>query len=194
MGGRWYGRMLFGRSYPQMTGLIAYARERQGASGSRDTDIMMAKVVRHARFALRHAALARVSLLAIMLSAVLVASVVLAHETRNTVSIYENHLANPTVARAPQQSWGYTPVLYDLPEGVKSNLVALDRYVDGRFKALGLGQSKSGSRSVHSLKLGAAIMSLFALMPLVRFGLGQAGKARLRRTKAVRAMACGHAA
>ena len=126
--GGWYGRMLFGRSHLQMTGLIADAREQQEASGSRQTNIMMTKVVRHARIALRHAALARVSMLTIMLYAVLVASMVLAHETRNTVSIYENYLSNPTVARAPQQSWGYTPVLYELPEGVKSNLVALDRF------------------------------------------------------------------
>lgn len=192
--GGWYGRVLFGRSHPQMMGLIADAREQEEASGSRQTGIMMTKVARHARIALRHAALARLSMFTIILYAVLVASMVLAHETRNTVSIYENYLANPTVARAPQQSWGYTPVLYELPEGVKSNLVALDRFVETRFKALGLGQSKSGSSSIHSQKLSAAIMSLFGLIPVVQFGLGQTRKAESRRIKAIRAMACGRVA
>jgi len=191
---RWYGRILFGPSYQQMTDLIAGAGERRAVSGSRRADALMTKAVRHARLALRHAALARAAILTTILFCMLVAVVVLAHETRNTVSIYESYLGNPGIARAPQQSWGYTPVLHDLPEGVKANLIALDRFVEARFKTLGLGQSKSGSSSVHSLKLGAAIMSLFGLIPVVQFGLGQAGKARLRRTKAVRAMACGCAA
>lgn len=178
--GRWYGRILCGRCYRRMTDLIAEATEQMAACGSKRQRSMMMKSVRHARSGLRHAALARASVLTIILFLVLVASVILAHETRNTVSIYENHLANPGIARAPHQSWGYTPVLYDLPEGLKSNLIALDRSVEGLFSALRLGQSKSGSRSVHSLKLSAAIMSL------------QAGKARLRRIKAVRAMDCGN--
>ena len=191
--GRWYGRILCGRSHRQMTELMAEAGERLAASGSGQQAAMMVKTLRHARFALRHAALARASILAIISFFVLVVSVVLAHETRNTVSIYENYLANPTTARAPQQSWGYTPILYDLPDAVKSNLIVFDRFIESRVKALGLGRSKSGSSSIHSLKLGAAIMSLIALIPMAQFGLGQSAKARVRREKALATAATANA-
>jgi hypothetical protein len=145
--------------------------------------------MRHARFALRHAVLARSALLMLFVFCTLVATVVLAHETRNTESIYQEYLANPKTARAPQQSWGYTPVLYDLPDDVKSSLIAFDHFVESGFRTLGLGRNKSASSSVQSLKLGTAIMSIFGLIPLVQFGLGQAGKARSRSNKAIQALA-----
>jgi len=182
------GRTLYGRSFRPMTELMAEAVEHAVVGGPRNRNIMIVKAMRHARFALRHAVLARAALMALLLFCTLVATVVLAHETRNTESIYQNYLANPNSARAPQHSWGYTPVLYDLPEDVKSSLIAFDRFVESRFTALGLVQSKSASSSVQSLKLSAAIMSLFGLIPLVQFGLGQAGKARSRGNKAVHAL------
>jgi hypothetical protein len=191
---RLFGRILYGRSFGPMTELMAEAVEHAVSGTSKNRNIMITKAMRHVRFALRHAVLARAALLTLLMFCTLVATVVLAHETRNTESIYQNYLANPNTARAPQQSWGYTPVLYDLPEDVKSGLIALDRFVESGFRTLGLGQSKSASSSVQSLKLGAAIMSLFGLIPLVQFGLGQAGKARSRSNKAVRALATARSA
>ena len=94
--GRWYGRILCGRSYCQMADLMAEAGNRLAAPGSRRQSRMMVKAMRHARLALWHAALARASLLMTILFIMFVATAVVAHETRNTVSVYENHLANPS--------------------------------------------------------------------------------------------------
>jgi hypothetical protein len=188
------GWILYGRSFKPMAELMTEAVGHAVAGGSKNRNIMIVKAMRHARFALRHAVLARSALLMLMVFCTLVATVVLAHETRNTESIYQNYLANPNTARAPQQSWGYTPVLYDLPENVKSSLIAFDRFVESGFRTLGLGRNKSASSSVQSLKLSAAIMSLFGLIPLVQFGLGQAGKARSRSHKAVQALASARSA
>ena len=184
----WYGRILYGRSFTPLTDLMTEAMERCSAGIGMDRHARLALATRQARAALRHAALARASLVTIVGFCLFVATVVLAHETRNTQSVYQNYLANPTVARAPEQSWGYTPLLYDLPEGLKSNLIAFDRSIESAFVAFGMGQSKSGSSSVQSRKLSAAIMSLFGLIPLVQFGLGQSGKARALRDKAFAAV------
>ena len=185
----WYGRILYGRSFAPLTDLMADAKARCSFEIETDRGARLAEATHQARASLRHAALARASLITVIGFCLFVATVVLAHETRNTQSVYQDYLANPTVARAPEQSWGYTPLLYDLPEGLKSNLIAFDRTIESAFVAFGMGQSKSGSSSVQSRKLSAAIMSLFGLIPLVQFGLGQSGKARTFREKAFEAIA-----
>ena len=123
----------------------------------------------------------------------LVAVTLLAHETHNTERIYQKYLANPTVARAPQRAWGYTPLLSDLPYNLKTRLVAFDRSFEYRLRAFGVGRSKSGSSSVGSIKIGSTILSLFGLIPLVQFGLGQHVESQRRREKAIRITAMSRA-
>ena len=54
--------------------------------------------------------------------------------------------------------------------------------------AIGMDQNRRVSSGVQSRKLSAAIMSLFGLIPLIQFGLGQSGKARALREKAFEAI------
>ena len=189
---RLLGHIVYGRAFRPMTEVIAEAGHFCQISNSRYSGIM-SKAARHALTALRHAALARTTLLAVVIWCVLVAVTLLAHETHNTERIHQHFLANPTVARAPRKAWGYTPVLSGLPHALKARLIAFDQSLEYRLHAFGVGRSKSGSSSVSSIKIGSTIMSLFGLIPLVQFGLGQHVKSRSRREKVVRIRAAAHA-
>ncbi len=182
------GHIVYGRAFRPMIEVILKAARFCPVPNSKCAS-MMSKAARHARIALRHAALARTILLAVIVWCMLVAVTLLAHETHNTERIHQHFLANPTVARAPQQAWGYTPVLSRLPYGLKARLIAFDRSLEYRFQTIGVSRSKSGSSSVSSIKVGLTIMSLFGLIPLVQFGLGQYVKSQARRKKAVRLLA-----
>ena len=187
-----FGHIVYGRAFRPMIEVILKAAHCCPVSHSK-TSGMVSKAERHARIALRHAALARTILFAVIVWCMLVAVTLLAHETHNTERIYQDFLADPTVARAPQQAWGYTPVLSRLPDGLKARLIAFDRSLEYRFQAIGASRSRSGSSSVSSIKVGSTIMSLFGLIPLVQFGLGQYGKSQTRRKKAVRLLAAASA-
>lgn len=115
---------------------------------------------------------------------VFVAAAVLAHETHNTHRIFQRYVDNPTLSRAPEQSWGYTPVLSDLPESLTDFLITFDREVESVVARLGVGRSQSASRSIQSTKLGAILVSLFCLMPLVQWSLRQFDLARASREHA----------
>ena len=184
--------IVYGRASRPMTEVIVEAAHFCRVPNSSFSS-MMSKAARHARIALRHAALARATLLAVVVWCMLVAVTLLAHETHNTERTYQHFIANPTVARAPRQAWGYTPVLSGLPHNLKARLIAFDRSLEYRLQAFGVGRSKSGSSSVSSIKIGSTIMSLFGLIPLVQFGLGQHVKSRSRREKVVRIRAAARA-
>jgi len=187
-----FGHIAYGRAFRPLIEVIAASAHFGPAPDSKHSN-MTSRAARHARIALRHAALARTTLLTVVVWCTLVAVTLLAHETHNTERIYQKYLANPTVARAPQRAWGYTPLLSDLPYNLKTRLVAFDRSFEYRLRAFGVGRSKSGSSSVGSIKIGSTILSLFGLIPLVQFGLGQHVESQRRREKAIRITAMSRA-
>lgn len=183
----WYGRFLYGRHYASVTDVIAMATEACGREGLADQSARFVAVIAHARCALRHMALARLAVATILGFVVFVAAAVLAHETHNTHRIFQRYIDNPTVSRAPEQSWGYTPVLSGLPKPLADGLIAFDREVESVIARLGVGRNKSASRSIQSMKLGAILLSLFCLMPLIQWAQRQFDLARASREQAFEA-------
>lgn len=180
----WYGRFLYGRHHASLTDVIALAKEACGRESVADQPARFVAVIAHARCALKHLVLARLTVATILGFVVFVAVAVLAHETHNTHRIFQRYVDNPTVARAPEQSWGYTPVVSDLPEPLTDFLITFDREVESVIARLGVGRSKSASRSIQSMKLGAILLSLFCLMPLVQWAMRQFDLARASREQA----------
>lgn len=183
-----FGRLLYGHHHASLRHLIATANEQCAAGKTADQRARVAAVVVvHARRALRHTVFARLALVTIFSFFAFVVTVVLAHETHNTYRISQRHIENPTLARSPEQSWGYTPVLNDLPGPLKSSLITFDQQVESTLLRLGAGRSASASRSIQSAKLGAILISLFCLVPLAQWGMTQFDLAQASRGRALKA-------